>query len=341
MLEKLNIENNDYQMKMVPKMSESGHLDPHAEAELKNGIPQNDNESSEIDLKTLRKNMGYKNAKHEQVHELLIENKTINGIKVREFVQKSCAQKDLPTILFVHGGGFIGGSVDNVELPCEALADFGEVRVISIEYGLAPEHPFPQGLIDVYRVVSYVGHNKKENHTSTITVMGDSAGGNLTYAVSLLDRQMGTNLIDKAVALYPVTYQGKNSLRRKYFDNPENFDVKENQDLVKNFIKGFNGSQSMIDNFYIQKTDPESIYVSPFNASEDLLKKLPKILFIVGEFDPLRFQGEAFYQKMKLAGGDIRYIRYNGMIHAFMDKVGDFIQAEDALLEAVKFILNE
>ncbi|WP_334332918.1 alpha/beta hydrolase [Companilactobacillus sp. HBUAS59544] len=341
MLEKFDVENNDYQMKLVPKRKESGYLDPHAEAELKNGIPQTDNDDSKIDLTALRESMGYKNAKHEQVHELMIKNKIINGVKVREFVQKSCSNKVLPTLLFVHGGGFIGGSVDNVELPCEALADFGEVRVISVEYGLAPEHPFPQGLIDVYQVVSYIGHNKKENQTSTITVMGDSAGGNLTYAVSLLDRQMGTNIIDKAVALYPVTYQGKDPSRRKQFDDPDNFKIKENQALVKNFIKGFNGSQSMIDNFYIQKTNPESIYVSPLNADENLLKKMPKTLFMIGEFDPLRFQGEAFYQKMKLAGGDIQYIRYNGMIHAFMDKVGDFPQADDALLEAIKFVLNE
>jgi len=226
--------------------------------------------------------------------------------------------------------------LDNVEYPCESLADFGKIRVISVDYSLAPEHPYPQDVIDCYQVLNYLGQNKEKMGVGDITVMGDSAGGNLTYVMSLLDIQMGTHYINKAVALYPVVYQGKKS---KPFDKLTAVKINEHVKEIEAYMHSFSSDPS-IDNMYVLKNDPESIYISPLNAPDAMLKQMPKTLFMVGEFDPLRLQGEAFYNKMKLAGGDITYIRYNGMIHAFMDKMGEFVQADDSMMEAVKFILE-
>lgn len=346
MLKKINVMNTDYQMKLVPDLNTEGFLDPKAKEELENSIKQTNTGDfgsevqSNVTVEDIRKTMGWKAANHTCTNELLITNTNYGGVGVRVYVQKKLESQKLPTILFMHGGGFFGGSLDNVEYPCQTLADIGAIRVVSVDYGLAPEHPYPQNLIDCYQVLNYLAINKKTLNIGNIVAMGDSAGGNLTYALSLLDLQLGTNYLNKAVALYPVTYQGTNKERRTNFDTPEPLIGNEDADEIRTYINNFNESQQMINDWYIKDSDPESIYISPLNASESLLKRMPKTLFMVGEFDPLRLQGEAFYNKMELAGGDITYIRYNGMTHAFMDKVGDFSQADDALLEAVKFILE-
>lgn len=344
LIKKYNVKNTDYKMKLVPGFSDEGLLDPNAKKELESSIKQSDTGdfgsevSNDVSVEDIRATMGWKNANHHDQNVLKIENTEFENVKVRIYVQEKLVNKELPVIIFMHGGGFFGGSLDNVEFPCRALADYGQVRVISVDYGLAPEHPYPQNLLDCYQVLNYVGQHKSQLHVDSITAMGDSAGGNLTYTLSLLDCQMGTNYIDNAVALYAVTYQGENPVLRKKFDDPRPLIGKENSTEITTYINNFNDSQTMINDWYIKDSDPESIYLSPLNASDKLLKSLPRTLFMVGEFDPLRLQGEAFYNKAKLAGCDITYLRYNGMTHAFMDKVGDFPQADDALKEAINFI---
>lgn len=345
LMKKVSVPNTDYHMKLVPDLKTEGYLDPQAKKELEGSIKQTNTGDfgSEVDenvnVEDIRASMGWKKANHTNQHKLEITNTKYAGVGVRIYVQESVKDQTLPTIIFMHGGGFFGGSLDNVEYPCEALADDGQVRVVSVDYGLAPERPYPQDLVDCYQVLNYLGQNKINLKIKNLTAMGDSAGGNLTYTLSLLDRQLGTNYLDKAIALYPVTYQGNDEIRRQTFDSPDSLVGQEEPSEIKTYINNFNGSQAMINDWYIKDSDSESMFISPLNAPESLLKKMPKTLFMVGEFDPLRLQGEAFYKKMKLAGGDITYLRYNGMIHAFMDKVGDFPQADDALLEALEFIL--
>ena len=345
LMPKEKVINADYQMKLVPGYTDEGKLSAQSKKELEamikpsNGGFGSDN-SGEVSVESIRAAMGYKEARHTNQNQLKIVNTEYEKIKVRTYVQTQLVKQILPTIVFMHGGGFFGGSLDNVELPCEALADYGAVRVVSVDYSLAPEHPYPQNLLDCYQVLNYLGQHKSDLGINELIAMGDSAGGNLTYGLSLLDRRLGSNYLDKAIALYPVTYQGDNKLRRQEFDSPEPLIGQENPADIRTFVNNFNSSNNLINQWYLRDSDKESIYISPLNAPEDLLKKMPKTLFMVGEFDPLRLQGEAFYNKMKLAGGDITYIRYNGMTHAFMDKVGDFIQADDALMEALKFILN-
>jgi acetyl esterase/lipase len=336
--------NTSYTAKLVPGQKAAGILDPHAKTEITPKEAGQPADPSGIpNVQAARAAMGWPTAHYTVRHPLTIENTQLHGVGVRTYVQKELAADTLPAILFIHGGGFFGGSLDNVEQPCRLLADEGRVRVISVDYGLAPEHPYPQDVIDSYNVLTALHHQAAALHIDAhrITIMGDSAGGNLTYVVSLLDRQLGTNYIASAVALYPVTYQGHRPVLRQQFDDPAHWQPAQDQDLITNYIRGFAQSSPLIDQWYVGGADPESWYISPLNAPSELLAKLPRTLFMVGEFDPLRFQGEAFYNKVKAAGGDIRYIRYNGMVHAFMDKVGDYEQAADSLREALRFIAEE
>ena len=331
-------------IKNVPGLTESGYLDPQAYKEINQPTPESSAQaSSELPpVEVIRASMGWPAATDISEHKIQVENHDFAGVSVRSYVQAEKAEEILPTVVFYHGGGFFGGSLDNVDLPCRRLADLGAVRVFSVAYALAPEGPYPEGPLDAYRTLVHIHHNHAalKVDTKSISVMGDSAGGNLTYVVSLLDRAFGTNYITHAISLYPVVYQGKDTEKISEFTSVTNVQANENQELIHAYIDGFNSSTGLIDAWYIKDADAESWIVSPLNATAEQLEKLPKTLCICGEFDALRIQGEAFYAKAKAAGADITYIRYDGMVHAFMDKVGDYVQADDCLKEAIHFIVG-
>ncbi|MGY3777063.1 alpha/beta hydrolase [Isobaculum melis] len=332
-------------IKRVPGYQESGYLDPRAKEEI---TPPEEtdsvNEAAVIpDVAMMRAMMGWPAAKDIATHEILVTNTDFAGIPVRSYVKKERANEVLPAVVFYHGGGFFGGSLDNVDLPCRRIADLGDIRVFSVDYGLAPENPYPKGIIDAYQALVYVKHHHEalKVNEANLNVMGDSAGGNLTYVMSLLDRLYGTNCIQHAVSLYPVVYQGKNEGLLQDFYNWNQLNIQADEALIHQYATGFSQSFSAIDAWYIRDADAESMMISPYNADAELLAKLPKTLFMVGEFDALRPQGEAFYEKAKQAGADIYYLRYDGMVHAFMDKVGDYLQGDDCLKEAVQFMLAD
>ncbi|WP_121641039.1 alpha/beta hydrolase fold domain-containing protein [Virgibacillus sp. Bac330] len=344
LMKTVNTNDTRMRVKPVPGKGESGHIDPRTLEELSMAAEESSSEekTSEPTVEMMRAGIGWSNAKDITTNELMVEDTEFAGIPVRTYVKKAIANDVLPAIIFYHGGGFFGGSLDHVDLPCRRLADLAEVRVFSVEYGLAPEHPYPEAVINAHQSVVYIHHHHKElkvnaNH---INVMGDSAGGNLTYVVSLLDRLYGTNYINHAVSIYPVVYQGENEALLNRFYDLSAIHAHEHEDLVHEHIKGFMHFFYFIDKWYIQGTDAESWMISPYNVKEDLLKNMPRTLYIAGEYDALRLQGDAFYEKAKQAGADVYCLRYNGMIHGFMDKVGDYVQADDCLKESVKFILE-
>ncbi|KRN27564.1 lipolytic protein [Lactobacillus selangorensis] len=351
LLAAVTVPNTDYLMKPFSADVLEGRLSPQTREVIVSATQPNGMNDifdkvnhAEIPPEELRKMMGSSDARHTDRHPLTVADQTIAGdLKVQTYVQTELKNQTLPVILFIHGGGFTGGSLDNIAMACHVLADDGAVKVIAFDYGLAPEHPYPEGLLACYRGLVYLHQHADEFKIDPeqMTMFGDSAGGNLTYTTALLDLAMGTHYLSACVTLYPVTYQGKDPKRRHYFDDPANLNLTDpDKDKIAQFLTTFNANQT-IDKWYIKDADPESMYISPLNAPESLLKQLPRTLFMVGEFDPLRLQGEAFYKKVKLAGGDIRYIRYNGMTHAFMDEVGNYPQADDALGEVAKFVLNK
>lgn len=341
LLPKYKVLNTSYFAKYVPNEDSEGVLDDKTKNEIMSMILKKDDTEQVINLNDIRNHMGWAKANYESKNQLTIANEELVGdLNVRIYVKTNLKDMKLPTVLFIHGGGFFGGSLDNVQQPCRFLADNGDVRVISVDYGLAPENPYPKAVIQCYQALVEIHQmaDKLGIDTKDITVMGDSAGATLTYTTAFLDREFETNYIKNQIVYYPVTFQDIRSATLAKFNDLTPINPKMNKEIIQKYFNNFNQGQNLIDNWYIQNANANSIYVSPLNASNDLLSKLPKTLFMVGEFDPLRLQGEAFYNKAKLAGCDITYLRYNGMIHAFMDKVGDYVQANDSLLEALLFI---
>ena len=220
------------------------------------------------------------------------------------------------------------------------MADAGALRVFALDYSLAPKQPFPAGLLDVYRVVVALHQTAKQYgiDETQLSLAGDSAGGNLTYTVALLDQKLQLNYLHKLVALYPAVYNGHDAEKEMDFSNIQAYGAQADQALIAQYIASFRES-TLISDWYLQGVDDEQMAVSPINAPSAMLAELPASLLIIGEFDPLRLEGEAFFERVRDAGGTIDYIRYDGMVHAFVDKIGDYPQANQAVLDLVDFVL--
>jgi acetyl esterase len=233
-----------------------------------------------------------------------------------------------PVIIYSHGGAWIGGSINDYENVCRKLSKNTNAVIVSVEYRLAPEHPFPAGLNDVYNVLQWAYKNAAVIHgnANQIAVVGDSAGGNFSAVISQMARDRKGPPITCQVLIYPSTniYE-LNTKSWSYFEN--GFDISRD-DMKKS-----------ISLYVPRKEDRKNPYVSPL-LSENL-KNLPPALVITAEFDPLRDEGEAYGEKLKGAGAHVVVTRYKGVTHGFinMDKFSN--QADTALNQICLYLQRE
>ena len=212
-----------------------------------------------------------------------------------------------PLMIFFHGGGFVTGNIDSYSKVCTRLANKTGHIVLSVDYRLAPEHPFPAGLEDCYAVVKdVVSHTLLFNHPlEKITLIGDSAGANLAAAVSLLARDRGEFRIEQQILLYPATYND-------YSDTSPFPSVRENG-------KDYLLTQARMTNYLsLYVSDPKELqnpYVAPLLAQD--LANQPKTLMITAEFDLLRDEGRAYGEKLKAAGNEVELYEIPEAIHGF------------------------
>lgn len=325
-------------LKPIPGTNEKGRLDPRVvEQRLK---PKKDPEVidstmfEDVAIGRIRQGMGFNNLDI-TVDEIRIEEQVMNGVKVRLYRPNQI--KDLrPAFIFIHGGGFYGGDLEVVENPCKAIAEKANVMVISVDYTLAPEGPYPQGLNDCDSVVDYVYENARALgiDSTKISISGDSAGGNLAAGCVLRDIQKGRYAIQYMALLYPVVLLSDEDVA-DYEWSLDQYDVKENDELVTRAIHSIKNCMPLITRLYVQDSTPlEHPELSPLLVED--LSQFPKTLIITAEYDFLRIQGEAYAKRLSEAGVDVRLIRYEGMDHAFLDKCGVYPQAEDCLNEITK-----
>ncbi|MCR8642834.1 alpha/beta hydrolase [Paenibacillus sp. N1-5-1-14] len=268
------------------------------------------------------------------------EARTIEGseasIPVRIYTPESDAA--MPAVVFFHGGGFFGGTLDVVENPCKAIAEKANAVVISVDYRLAPEHAYPAGFNDCWDVVKWVHEHASslQVNPDQIAVCGDSAGGNLSTVCALKDRELGTGLIKFQALLYP-TVNMAGATTDDYEWKLEDYTIADaHRELISGGLQGMAGSTQMLNAVYLQGVvPPTDMYASPLLTD---LKGMPETLIITAEYDFLTREGEAYARKLQRAGVNTQMIRYNGMDHAFMDKIGYFPQAEDAMNEVAKGI---
>jgi len=241
-----------------------------------------------------------------------------DGLAAR--IYRPSAQTGLPIILFIHGGGWIVGSIATHDNICRRLANRARAVVVSVGYRLAPENKFPAALEDVYTALQWAQTEAGAlgGDPGRIAMAGDSAGGNLAAAVCLVTRDRGGPPVRFQALAYPGL-DASNLERESYILNG----------------KGYYLTRSAIERIiplYINEAaevfDPR---VSPLLAGD--IGGLPPGIVITAEFDPLRSEGEAYADRLSAAGIPCRAHRYNGMIHGFMSFTGLLPQAGQAIGE--------
>ena len=227
-------------------------------------------------------------------------------IPVRVFIPR---KNPLPKLLiFFHGGGWVTGNIDTYTNVCANMANRTNHTVVSVDYRLAPEHPFPQGLEDCYWATREIFLNceKLNFKEDDISLIGDSAGGNLAAVVSLMARDRGEFLPKKQILIYPATY----------YDHSEASPFPSVIENGKDFIMTSKRIQDYMDLYVKNMEDRLNPYVAPL-LSDDLSNQ-PKTLIITAEFDPLRDEGEAYGIKLKEFGNDVKMYRIKDALHGFL-----------------------
>jgi acetyl esterase len=211
-------------------------------------------------------------------------------------------------LVYFHGGGWTIGSVETHDAGCRALAEGAGVVVVSVDYRLAPEHPFPAAVDDALAAVRWAGEHAAELGAdgSRLALAGDSAGGNLAAVVSQRLRGPGSPIVLQ-VLLYPSV-----DLTLSHPSLVENAD---GYYLTTDTMRWFR-------HHYLGDHDPTDPLASPLRAGEEALRGLPPALVVTAEYDPLRDEGEAYAEALRAAGNEVTVTRYDGMIHGFLELSG-------------------
>lgn len=210
-------------------------------------------------------------------------------------------------ILYFHGGGWVIGTIDSYTPTCMNLANETGRIVISIDYRLAPEFPFPHGFDDCYHVTRMAMDHPviREQCGEDVVLMGDSAGANLAAAVSLKLKAEGYPLPRKQVLIYPATFWDHSPASP--FDSIR--DNGEDYGLTSSRI------QQYMDMYVPDERERKNPYVAPLMAED--LSGQPRTLIISAELDPLRDEGEAYGKRLQEAGNEVQIVRIPDAVHGF------------------------
>ena len=241
-----------------------------------------------------------------------VENRTIPGgsnskdVSVTIVRPQNSRNDTLPVVIFTHGGGWVLGGFDTHERLVREIAIKANVVVVFVNYTLSPEGKYPVALEQAYATANWVARNGKSINvdSSRLAVVGDSVGGNLTAALTLLAKERGGPSIKFQVLFYPVTDAN--------FDTPSYEKYEQGYWLTREGMKWF------WNNYTSKETNRKEPTVSPLQASKEQLSGLPSALIINGENDVLCDEGEAYALKLLEAGVRVTAVRYHGTIHDFV-----------------------
>ncbi len=220
-------------------------------------------------------------------------------------------------ILYFHGGGWVVGRLGDFDPFARKLAEETSSIVSLVEYRLAPEYPYPIPLEDAYSALKWAEESRKEGESQNLplVVAGDSAGGNLAAATVLRARDELGPKIDLQVLIYPVTEVLCNTESYKEFEFGPG--------LTKLDMEWF------IDQYIPEHESRSEIFASPLYSPN--WKNLPPSIIFTAGIDPLRDDGELYYENMKNAGNDIIFKRFEGYTHGFFTKVNILKAPEEGI----------
>ncbi len=231
-----------------------------------------------------------------------------------------------PGCLYYHGGGWVIGDLDTHDAICRQLANESGVRVIAVDYRLAPENKFPAAFDDAYAALVWAEANASDHNINPnrLAVAGDSAGGNLAAAVALQAKLKGGPQIKYQVLFYPVTQARA--------------DTASMRDLATGYFLEKASMDWFCDQYLPADADQNDPRVSPL-AAKDVSGVAPAYVMVAG-FDPLKDEGKAYAQKLKAAGVAVDFVEHESMIHGFLGMSGLVPLATQALRDAAKALSN-
>jgi acetyl esterase len=232
-----------------------------------------------------------------------------------------------PVLVYFHGGGWVLGGLEAAHGTCIPLANRAHAMVVSVDYRLAPEHPFPAAVDDCYAATNWVADNAAliNGDAERIAVAGHHAGGGLAAVISLLARETGSPSLMFQLLLYPVTnFDFATSSYEKYG---------EGYFLTTKLMKWFQRQ------YLTGQDDADDWRALPLRAAD--LSGLPSAHVITAEFDPLRDEGEAYAARLSASGVEVTVKRYDGQIHAFATELAGIIDAGRTVIEEVGMRLRQ
>lgn len=272
----------------------------------------------------LAKEFGGKPTAIDSLIDHIVPSRSQESMTIRHYSNKDATPGKV--IFFAHGGGWSRGSLDTHDELCRQLCQSNKAVVFSVDYGLAPENPYPHGLNDVEDALLWVIANQEKLglKIDSLTLAGDSGGGNL--ATCLMVRLIKSkspllDLIKNLVLIYPAL-----DLRTDIPNTTKAFDEDcfLTRDRIEFYVNNYLGDENL-------KTHDE---VSPVLASDDVLGKFPTTIVVSAGSDPLLAQAEEFLALLKKNGRETHHVSFPNTIHIFAQFFGLFEEAQ----ESIKFI---
>jgi acetyl esterase len=236
-----------------------------------------------------------------------VEDRTVPGpagtLAVRIYTPLDARSDLLPGLIYFHGGGLVAGTVETHDSIGRALAHWGACRVISVDYRLAPEYPFPAALDDALAAVTHIGTHAAEFGIDgmRLGICGDSAGGTLAAATAQAVARIGRPRLALQLLICPI------------------LDYSRSTESRRDLASGYLVDQATLDHDLLHYappgTDPADPRISPLRAGD--VAGLPRTLIHTAEFDPLRDEGRDYFERLARAHAEVSYTCHPGMIHLF------------------------
>ncbi|NKQ24584.1 alpha/beta hydrolase [Streptomyces galbus] len=240
-------------------------------------------------------------------------------------VKPAGATGTLPVVLYIHGAGWVFGNAHTHDRLVRELAVGANAAVVFPEYDLSPEARYPVAIEQNYAVAQWIvreGAGKGLDATR-LAVAGDSVGGNMTAALTLMAKERGDVPLVQQVLFYPVT--------------DASFDTPSYHQFATGYFLRRDAMQWFWDQYTTDEAERARITASPLRATVEQLTGLPPALVITGEADVLRDEGEAYADKLRQAGVPVTAVRYQGVIHDFvmLNALRETHAADAAITQAV------
>jgi acetyl esterase len=241
-------------------------------------------------------------------------------IPIRAYVP--AGEGPFPVLVYYHGGGWVIGGLDEYENLTSALCAGAEAVVLSVDYRLAPENPFPAQLADAYAALEwaaeYAGHVSGD--PDRVAVGGDSAGGNLAAAVSLLSRDRDGPDIAHQSLVYPAVA------------SPVIHDFDSYEENAEGYFLEWESVQWFYDKWLPNELHARNEYAAPLLARD--LSGLPSATVVTAGFDPIRDEGIAYADRLAEADVPVHHEHYDDMIHGFASMT-ELLDASHAAIDVV------